>query len=385
MVAVTYQEDDGDIETESDHCVGQKSDVANTVKVGPSHVGNLNDEGDNAVHNGASGGEVVQRDQGVHLELGRRKQALDHGQADSLEDDTGTLEQETEHDELNFTDRGNNDTNDDEGNVAERLHVGRRETHDPRGDQDSDGGGGLGDQVSFRRSEGLRSKLLTYLDHLDEGNREVEVGQVSANEREGEEDTNWDNCAEVDSAVHGHLLSRVQVAGAASQNLGHEGCKTKMPCGQENGEACAFVSCCRAMRLERDVRKASFFSSRMYLLNRMTLELMAIQTLRKPSVLSSLAAAERRNSHNVESRVNAALRRLRLLERRVDDGQNGRCLFRSLDLARSSFLLHGAKCGVSRLIKRWAWWTGSNREEAPAVNGDGWGKTKNEGKFGGRD
>lgn len=47
--------------------------------------------------------------------------------------------------------------------------------------------------------------------------------------------------------------------------------------------------------------------------------------------------------------MNAALRRSRFLERRVDGGQNRLGLLRSLDLARGSFLLHCTKRGVSGL------------------------------------
>lgn len=84
----------------------------------------------------------------------------------------------------------------------------------------------------------------------------------------------------------------------------------------------------------------------------MTLELMAIQTLRALS--ASVAALctfsfRRRDSHNIESRVDAALGRSRLLECRIDNGQNRLGLLRSLDLTRGSFLLHCAKRGVSGL------------------------------------
>ena len=68
-----------------------------------------------------------------------------------------------------------------------------------------------------------------------------------------------------------------------------------------------------------------------------------------------------RDSHNIESGVDAALRRSRLLERRVDGGQNRLGLLRSLDLTRGSFLLHCAECGVLRL----------RVEEIGTLDGDG--------------
>lgn len=69
-------------------------------------------------------------------------------------------------------------------------------------------------------------------------------------------------------------------------------------------------------------------------------------TGRAISLELSSALFRGRNSHDIESRVNAALRRLRLLERRVDDGQDRLGLLRSLDLAGRSLLLHCARRGV---------------------------------------
>lgn len=84
----------------------------------------------------------------------------------------------------------------------------------------------------------------------------------------------------------------------------------------------------------------------------MTLELIPIQTLRRlsASVVASCACLfPERDSHNIESGVDGALRRSRLLESRIDDGQDRLGLLRSLDLTRGSFLLHCAKRGVSGL------------------------------------
>lgn len=61
-------------------------------------------------------------------------------------------------------------------------------------------------RVSFRLS-GIRTEPgLTYLDHLNEGDGEVEVCEVTADKRQREEDTNGDNGSKVDSAVHGDFL-----------------------------------------------------------------------------------------------------------------------------------------------------------------------------------
>jgi hypothetical protein len=139
----TYQENNRDVETEGNHGVEQEGEVTDAVKVSPGHGWNLDNQGNDTVHDGTSGGEVVEGNQRVHLELGRREKALDHGQANGLEDDTGDLEEETDHDELDLAERGNDDTNNDERDVSESLHVGGRKTHDPGCDQDGNGSGGL--------------------------------------------------------------------------------------------------------------------------------------------------------------------------------------------------------------------------------------------------
>lgn len=75
----------------------------------------------------------------------------------------------------------------------------------------------------------------THLEHLDEGNREVQVGLVTADQTQTEEYANGNDGAEVDAAVHRHLLARVQDTGEASEGLGHDGRKGQMPSGQEDG------------------------------------------------------------------------------------------------------------------------------------------------------
>ena len=74
-----------------------------------------------------------------------------------------------------------------------------------------------------------------YLEHLDERNGKVQVGHVTANERQREHDTNGNNSAQVHLAGHGNLLARVEDAGKASEALGHQGRKAQMPCGKDNG------------------------------------------------------------------------------------------------------------------------------------------------------
>ena len=106
-------------------------------------VGHLEEQSGDTVHDGTDGSKVVQRDQRVHFVLGRTQETLHHDQAGGLEDDPSDLVQETNEDELDLTERGDNDTEDDDSNVGENLEVDGSHTHSPGGQQDGDGGGGL--------------------------------------------------------------------------------------------------------------------------------------------------------------------------------------------------------------------------------------------------
>jgi hypothetical protein len=75
---------------------------------------------------------------------------------------------------------------------------------------------------------------LKYLEHLDEGDGQVDVGHVAEHETQTEEDADGDNGAEIDASSHGHLLPRVQHGCEAGQQLGHDGGEDQMPCCESN-------------------------------------------------------------------------------------------------------------------------------------------------------
>ena len=114
MSRETYKEDDGDVKHESAETVQEKSEQTNVVDLGHGAVGDLPDESNNTVHDSADGSKVVQRDQGVHLVVGRAQQALDHGESESLENDTAHLEQHSNGHKVDFA-HGRNDDTDDNG------------------------------------------------------------------------------------------------------------------------------------------------------------------------------------------------------------------------------------------------------------------------------
>lgn len=191
----SYQKHNGSVQHESNQSIGNESHDAKRIDVGHGHTRDIGEKRDNAVGDGTGRGVVVQRDKGVHLELGRAEETLDHNQTQSLEDDTANLNDETKHVELDLTEGGNNHTNHNDGHIAEGLEVGGSNSEGPGGKQGCNGIGGL-QRISidwlwvFRIHEISKS---TYLQHLNERNTEVKVGKVTADQTQTEHDTNGHN------------------------------------------------------------------------------------------------------------------------------------------------------------------------------------------------
>ena len=76
--------------------------------------------------------------------------------------------------------------------------------------------------------------LLSYLKHLDEGDTEVQVGQVAANQAQRKHDTNRHNGPQVHSPRHRYLLPRVEHGGEARHELCHDRREEQMPCREED-------------------------------------------------------------------------------------------------------------------------------------------------------
>lgn len=211
---ITYQEDNRNVQHESDHGVGQESKQSNVVDVAHGHLGDFEEESSDTVHNSADRSKVVEGDKRVHLELSGAQQALNHDQSNSLEDDTTDLEQETNEDELDFTKGSNDDTDDNSRDVHKHLQVDRRHSQSPGSEQDSDGSSGF--------------------EHLDKSDAEVQVGDITADQTQTEEETDGDDSTEVDATSHLDGLAAIKQCSGAGEDLGHEGCEGQMPCCQEN-------------------------------------------------------------------------------------------------------------------------------------------------------
>lgn len=140
-----YQKDNRCVKKESNQCVGNESHDTKRVNVVHSHARNIGEESNDAVGDGTGGSVVVQGNKGVHLELSRAEQALDHDKAQSLEDDTTTLDDEAEHVELDLAKGSDNNTDDNDSDIAEGLEVSRGNAEGPGGEQSHNRVGSLQD------------------------------------------------------------------------------------------------------------------------------------------------------------------------------------------------------------------------------------------------
>lgn len=139
----THQQDDGDVEQEGAHAVDEEGEETNAVDLSHGDLGDLPGEGNDQVDGGTDRGEVVQGHEGVHLEVGRAQQPLDHGQAKGLEDDATDLIENADQHEFDLSDGGEDDTKDDDADVQEHLEVGLGETEAPTCQEGGNGGRGL--------------------------------------------------------------------------------------------------------------------------------------------------------------------------------------------------------------------------------------------------
>lgn len=260
----TYQEDDRDVQEEGNETVQEQREQANVVDLVHGYLGDFPDQSNAEVHDRADRRKVVQRDQRVHLVLGRAKQTLHHGKADGLEDDSSDLEHESDHDELDLANRSDDHTNDNRGDVEEHLQVGLRHSHAPAAKKDGNGRGSL--------------------EHLDEGDAQVEVGQVATDQAQTEEETDGDDGPQVDPPRHLDRLAPIEERCIASQQLCHERRESQVVARQDNRVVYEshIVSQTRPAQVSEGSAACNLRNwrvSRIHLLNKMTEELMEIQTL----------------------------------------------------------------------------------------------------------
>ena len=125
----------------------------------------------------------------------------------------------------------------------------------------------------------------TNLEHLDEGNAEIEVGEVAADQAQAEEEADRDNRAKIDLASHLNRLPAIEQCSVPSKDLGHNSREDQVVGGQNDRKVCivvlAFIlpwtDSFSAMYIGLSLPNP--FADRIHLLNRITDELIAIQML----------------------------------------------------------------------------------------------------------
>lgn len=84
------------------------------------------------------------------------------------------------------------------------------------------------------------SWIFSYLQHLNKRHTQIQIGDISTDQTEAEEQTNGKDGSSVGFAVHRHLVSGIENGGEFGQTLGHDGGEEHVPCRQEEWEFCFF-------------------------------------------------------------------------------------------------------------------------------------------------
>lgn len=219
----TDEENGSDVEGEGDTSVRKENEKADLVEVTEGSEA-LNERHDARVDDRADGGEVVERDKGVHLHA--VKQDLDHDETRGLERDGGALTDEADQLEVNLTVGSESAAKGDHQDDGEQASVGLLDLESERDQENAD--------------------RVERLEHLDEGNRERKVGIVRQNERAREEGTDGENRANPAVALtvslnavhktHSHLnvLGAIDEGRRALQDASSNGRESQVPGGQED-------------------------------------------------------------------------------------------------------------------------------------------------------
>lgn len=210
----TYKADTADVQHERHHGVQKQTPQTRVVQIRNMEGAELNEQRNDEVHRCTDGGKVVQTNERVHLLAVALEQDLDHDEPHGLEHDSAELEEETGEREGDLAEAGKSDTKDDEKNVNQPRLRRLLDAPGPGGQQDGYGRGGL--------------------EHLDEGDAEVEVHHVAADETAAEEKADGDDGAQVEAARHLDVLAAIEEGGCPGENLGGDGREDEMPTCQDS-------------------------------------------------------------------------------------------------------------------------------------------------------
>lgn len=117
---------------------------------------NFPEKGNRQVHESADWRKVVERDKRVHLELRSVEESLYQTDSDSLECNSSHLVKETNENKVDFTERCDNNTNDNQRDVSELVEIGLLDSETPSSYKNRNRSGGLkvaksADVVNFHR------------------------------------------------------------------------------------------------------------------------------------------------------------------------------------------------------------------------------------------
>jgi len=213
LSTMTYQEHTAHVEHECHHGVEQQDAVSRPRSIGKVKLVPLGRTRNEDVHHSANRGIVVQADQRIHLLPIARKQHLDHDEAHSLKHNAADLEQEPNHAEVDLAQASQRHAGDNDADGGEPVHRRLLHAPDPRSEQDGDGRGRL--------------------EHLDEGDAQVQVDHVAAHQASAVEQADGHDGAQVHPPRHLDLLTAIEKGRGARENLRRGSCKDKMPTCQD--------------------------------------------------------------------------------------------------------------------------------------------------------
>lgn len=211
----TYQEYAGDVEHERHERVEKQHRHPRAIQVLHLERRELGKQRHEEVHGRAHGRVVVQANQRVHFHVVPAQQHLYHDQPHGLEHHSPRLEHEAHPREAYLPGARDRNPHRDAQDVQDVLGGRAGDAPDVRDDEDGDGPAGL--------------------EHLDEGDVEVEVDEVAADERGRVEDADGDDGAEVGARGHLYAVAAVEEGGGAGEELGREGREGEVPAGEDDG------------------------------------------------------------------------------------------------------------------------------------------------------
>lgn len=98
---------------------------------------------------------------------------------------------------------------------------------------------------------------FSYLQHLNKRHTQIQIGDISTDQTEAEEQTNGKDGSSVGFAVHRHLVSGIENGRKLGQTLGHDRGEEHVPCRQEEWEFCFLASAsARAHTMRSDYMKS---------------------------------------------------------------------------------------------------------------------------------